>query len=405
MIKRTLTALVLVPVLAGGCGSNAGSVGGPGSPPGLLLLASADAAAAIDSATGEIEWSYSPGLFSPAGNRVFALKGARGRRLVSRDVVGADLVGAVNVPNGFTPAVASSSGRSVALVAGPPKTSPYEPRRRSETHLVVARPESGDLQRFNLAGNFAPEAFSTDEDSLFMIEYLDGASGRYRVRIMRLTDGRVLPVGRLKNLAPESMRGTGRVQVYSPDRDYLYTLYTRQPPNDAHGALEHTDPSMVHAFVHVLNLKKGWAHCIDLPMPFGRDELARILAVAPDGDRLYAVDARAIAVIDAHRLRVNSVHMLPSSDPAPSAAVVGRDGSLYLAAGSNVRVLDGQTFDEVASWPVQDSVRALVLGRGEDHLFVSTRSGIEVFEVPAGRRIGAFPAPGADPIWHRPVSP
>lgn len=405
MIKRTITALILVPVLAGGCGPDARSVGGAGSPPGLLLLGS-DAAAAIDSATGEIEWSYSPGLFSPGGNRVFALKGARGRRLVSHDAVGADRVGAVNVPDGFTPAVASPSGRSVALVEGLGKTSPYEPRRRAETRLVVARPESGDLQRFKLAGNFAPEAFSTDEDSLFMIEYLDSASGRYRVRIMRLNSGRVLPAGRLTKLAPDSMRGTGRVQVYSPDRDYLYTLYTKQPPNDAHGSVEDAhSPSMVHAFVHVLNLEKGWAHCVDLPMPFGRDEPARVLAVAPDGDRLYAVDGRAIAVIDADRLRVDSVHMLPSSDPAPSAGAVGRDGRLYLTAGSNVRVLDGQTFDEVGSWPVQDSVRALVLGRGEDHLFVSTRSGIEVFEVPAGRRIGAFPAPGADLIWHRPVSP
>jgi hypothetical protein len=102
------------------------------------------------------------------------------------------------------------------------------------------------------------------------------------------------------------MRGTGRVQVYAPKGNFLFTLYTDQPPNTAHRSLSsYDDHGEVHAFVHVLNLKQGWAHCVDLPVPFGNGtQPANDIAVAADGSYVYVGDGERVAVIDARELNV-----------------------------------------------------------------------------------------------------
>jgi hypothetical protein len=142
----------------------------------------------------------------------------------------------MEIPPGLTAVVAWTSGRSVALIPQRALESRHAGSGRNRTRIVVARPDGGRLRTFDLRGDFEPEAFSTDDRKLFLIECLPGDSGRYRVRMMRLASGAVLSVGRLTKTAPDSMRGTGRVHEYSPDGDVLYTLYTRQPPNYAHRA-------------------------------------------------------------------------------------------------------------------------------------------------------------------------
>lgn len=202
--------------------------------------------------------------------------------------------------------VRSVSGRSQARVLGD-AGKPYRASGRSHTVIEITRPAEDFRTTVELDGDFEPEAFSTDENELFLIEHLDAT--RYRVRMMRIGSGRVLPVDRLTKFAPASMRGTGRVQVYAPEGNYLFTLYTRQPPNTAHRSLDsYEDHGRVHAFIHVLNLKKGWAHCVDLPHPFGMtDEPADQIAVSSDGKTVFVSDGQRLATMDVAQLAVMSV--------------------------------------------------------------------------------------------------
>ncbi len=199
--------------------------------------------------------------------------------------------------------VRSFSGRSVAYVPGS-DAGLYEASGRRWTKITVAQPEESASRTYRLKGDFEPEAFSTDESKLFLIEHLSDV--RYRVRMLKLRTGKVAPIGRLTKFAPDSMRGVGRVQVYAPTGDTLYTLYTRQPPNTAHRTQdEDLDPNRVHAFVHVLSLEGAWAHCIDLKMPFGMDpDAINDIAVSKDGTFVYATDGAQVAVIDANGLKV-----------------------------------------------------------------------------------------------------
>lgn len=197
----------------------------------------------------------------------------------------------------------SFSGRSVAFVPGS-MTERYEASGREWTEIAVVQPKEAASETFRLKGDFEPEAFSTDETKLFMIEHLSDV--RYRVRMLKLRTGKVAPIGRLTKFATDSMRGVGRVQVYSPTGDTLYTLYTRQQPNTAHRTSDsyHND-GKVHAFVHVLSLEGAWAHCVDLKMPFGMDaDATNDIAVSKDGTFVYATDGAQVAVIDTHELKV-----------------------------------------------------------------------------------------------------
>jgi hypothetical protein len=199
--------------------------------------------------------------------------------------------------------VRSFSGRSIAYVPGS-EAGLYEASGRRWTEITVEQPDEGASHTFRLMGDFEPEAFSTDESKLFLIEHLSDV--RYRVRMLKLRTGKVAPIGRLTKLAPDSMRGVGRVQVYAPTGDALYTLYTRQQPNTAHRTSDnyHND-GRVHAFVHVLSLEGAWAHCVDLKMPFGMDpDAINDIAVSKDGTFVYATDGAQVAVIETHELKV-----------------------------------------------------------------------------------------------------
>jgi hypothetical protein len=403
MAKAKLAVPLLVALVMGACVSHlSGGNRESKKPSGLLLVGTREGIAAFDTASGAAAWDRSNVLPAPGLSRLFTIKGtAPSPKLLTLDPeTGAELA-AMNIPSGLTARTASTSGSSVALVEGPVTESPYASYAQRKTRIVVARPGDGGFRSFDLPGNFEPEAFSSDDSKLFLIEHLRGAHlGRYRVRVMRLDSGKVLPVDRLTKFAPDSMRGTGRVHVYSPQGDVLYTLYTRQPPNDAHRDLEDIhNRGMVHAFIHVLNLREGWAHCVDLPVPFGMgSEPAKILAISPDGRFVYAGDGKRMAVVSAQRLRVARVRRAAVFEGHGGEALVGADGRLYFGHGSEVSVVDGRTLEPLGRLPVAGSIRALGISTDGTELFVGDADAVVALDSTSGKQLESIAALGVNRI-------
>lgn len=303
----------------------------------------------------------------------------------------------------FEPAVVAQDGHAIALsprrkVAG----GPWVAEPREETNIVMVR--SGESQRrFRLPGNFQPEAFSADAKRLFMIEYLPPTEpDRYRVRQLDLASGEVSPVGgRLKQPAPEEMKGVGRTQNLSPDGATLYTLYTRQVESYPHGGPEHPEPnanSPVHSFIHVLNLEAGWAHCVDLPHPFGMSSTDDdALAISRDGRSIYVADGSAgrVATVDTQQLKVvRTADFDKRAEGGKIAVQASDDGTLFLTSGDKVLLMDGQTLTKRGEFHLPMATSGALLTPDDSALFVSVPDAVLKLNSSSGRIIDRFDVPG-----------
>jgi hypothetical protein len=280
--------------------------------------------------------------------------------------------------------VVSPLGTSVALTeraSSAPST--YAPTPRSSTRVVVARAEGPTLD-LNLPGNFEPEAFSTDDEELFLLEYLPAlAPTRYQVRRLILDKGDVLQIGRQKAAAPDQMQGTGRAQVYSPWGDELYTLYTQQESSGHEGAAFSGD----HAFVHLLNLEGSWTHCIDLPHTFGHGEAsASAITVSPDGSRLFVVDWSAGMIAEAapQKLEVVRTAAVAFGDPDDRTFAAATDDLLYVAGGAEVVVVDARGLSVSARWTVPGEITGLTVSDDGSRLYVSSGGEVTTLDAADG---------------------
>lgn len=302
------------------------------------------------------------------------------------DAAGAELARS-SIAGELSARVVSGSGRLVALTDPRASgTTPYLPAPKSRTRVVVMD-SSGAHRDYLLEGNFEPEAFKLNDRELFVIEYIPAlAPNRYRVRRLRLGRGDVVPIGRLKGLAPDQMNGTGRTQVPSPDGEELYTLYTQQSES-GHEDGHHSGTA--HAFVHLLNLRYSWAHCIDLPDEFASGTPdASALAMDPSGDRLYVIEGSAgyIASINPRRVRVirsAELELVPSS-PTVAAANGGR---VFVSEAGGVAVIDADTLMVTDRWAVDGRIQGLHMSPDGRHLYVSLANEIVVVDRHNGEAI------------------
>lgn len=295
MRTRFLIVISVVVLATGACGaSRNGSDRSRSIRPETLLLATGEGPLSLRAPSGAVVFERAGGVPSPDGSLVFSTSQVgRATRLDAADARTGGIFESSRVPGHLAVRAVSESGDEVALMAPLPLGwDPWTPRPRSRTTIVVADP-SGTLEpkTFHLSGNFEPEAFSTDDGRLFMIQYLPPeAPSVYRVTVLDLAHGSVDPVFGPYKGPTERMPGTRLEQVRAPDGSQLYTLYTSERPGYApHGAP--VARNAVVSFVHVLSLTDGWAHCVGLPKPFWhRPASAEALATSPDGSKLYVVD-------------------------------------------------------------------------------------------------------------------
>ncbi|MFI6317164.1 YncE family protein [Nonomuraea sp. NPDC050556] len=283
-------------------------------------------------------------------------------------------------------------------------------------HLVAVGPEPGPrtstpislvsdagVRELRLAGNVEPEAFSTDEQVMYVLEYLPpDKPDRYRVRMYDLAQGVSNPLlTRDKRPVPqgkeEEMRGQGRQAVRGDG--VLYTLYNHQPDHLHVRDLVagHDSAPEVHAFVHVLNLEQRWAYCLDLPQPFGLGP-AEGHTLALSGGRLYVFDATSGRLVTAGTEQLTldrSAFLTPS--PGPAAALV--DGNrLYLASGTQVQVVGTANLTSEASWSLPGQARGLAMRSGE--LLVGSAEQVLRLDPATGARRGVIDLPGLQAVLH-----
>ena len=357
----------------------------------LLFLSAGSGVAVVEPGADEPNYSTANGVPSRDWKTVvranYATRGVT--RVIGIDSSNGDRTWEQEVERRQRVKIVSDDGRSVAL--GPLNERFYS-QGRTKTTLTIARADEGS-RTFELEGNYEPEAFSSDGNSVFVISYLPPrAPTSYQVRRLDLNTGKVVGVYTPDAHLQQAMGGTARIQVASPDGKRLYTLYT----------LRGEDGSR-KAFVHVLSLDNLWAHCIDLPEGFGRSsEATTALSVSPDGKKLFAANSIGdiVTEVDTVGLRVDRSRSVSFADGGRMHAISGAD-TVYVANSSNVTAIDTGSLEVIKDIPVFDRVSGLQLSAEAEKLYVGLRKEVlvldavsllevDVVDPPGMRRIGRF---------------
>ncbi len=378
--------------------------------PETLLLGTGSGPLAVQVPTGSVLFDRAGAVASPNGSLVFSAT-SRGPTTALETLDGAtgEVVSNTKILGDFRVSVASGSGHAVALTEPLPKGwDPATPLPRSRTAIVVADPSGSQAPRtYDLRGNFEPEAFSTNDHRLFLIQHLPAETPAvYRVTVLDLTKGTVQPVFGPYKSPPERMPGTRLQQVYAPDGGKLFTLYT----STREGYAPHTAPVPSDAavsFIHVLSLDEGWAHCVGLPRAmWDQPASAQALATSPDGGTLYIVDSvqGLVTVMNTETLEILGTHQvdLHRSGVRHTSAVLSADGgTLFVGAGgatSTLLAIDATTFAVDDRWIAAGDASGIGLSGDGQRLYVALEDRVEVFDPTTGGELGAVPLVSPGPV-------
>ena len=297
---------------------------------------------AVDASSGRVV-SLVPGAIpEPDWSHVYATTTVDGSTRVDRIATATgETVSSVSVEGDLQIRAVAPFGQAIALMQ--PRTGTADawvPEARAHTRIVVADPSgAAETKQFSLNGNFEPEAFSPDAETLFMLQYRPAlAPTSYRVVGLYLETGRRWSLIGPDKQPVENMTATRLVQVASPDGSYLYTLYTNQRPAYLQEPAGSVEPDTEVAFVHAVDLRDGFAMCIALPAGFGTvPQQSSAIAISPDGHVVYAIDAEhgTIATVNVRRYRVAAITRLDLSmfGTGQIHARVSADGTTLFVAG------------------------------------------------------------------------
>jgi outer membrane protein assembly factor BamB len=290
----------------------------------VLILGSYEGAVSVRATTGAVAFRAPFGVAAPDSSTIVQAQPiATGTRVVASDPLTGVPRWSHDVAGTRRVRVVSPGGRNVALVDG---SLSLASTPRATTIIDVAT--ASGARELRLLGNLDPEAFSADGRSLYAVDYLPAMSPtRYSVRKVDLATGRITAVPDRDGSVRAPMPGYSSTQLMSPDGHQLYTFYASAEPI-------HDDGETYHAWVHVLNLDKGWAHCLDLDEKIGASGSADAgLAVSPDGSRLFVTDgvSQAVVAIDTATLEVVRTRFLPSLASGGQTALDASNGrTLYV---------------------------------------------------------------------------
>lgn len=378
----------------------------------VLALGAPDGSVIVGSASGAVLSSGEGQVAAPDGSRLYATTTNSGSTLLeAKDSSTGEVLSTTTLEGRLDVRAASLTGRVVALMRPLPEgidATLALPRAR--TTIVVTDPTGqGATRRYRLEGNFEPEAFSVDDTRLFLIQYLPAeAPSSYRVTFLRLLNGKVDPVfGRFKS-PPARMPGIRLEQVYDPRSEQLYTLYTnRSAEYYDDGWQDASEGDREVSFVHVLNLRDGWAYCAGLPRTlWGQPSTAQAMAPSPDGRLLYIVDSMRgiVAVMNTTTLKIirtGRIDLTPLEHGRTSAILSADGNTLYVGlGGSSVSRIDVATLDVLGDWPLPGDVTALALSEDGDRLYAALSDGVAIVDIATGDASARLSFGQVDSILH-----
>jgi hypothetical protein len=408
MLRKLVVALSVAALGAAACTQDTqeGKASQP-VPRETLLLGTEAGPLVVQVPSGSVLFERPGAVASLGGSWLLSAVPSAGSTLLQTvDGADAEPASSVRVDGNLDVRVVAESGRAVALMDPlPDGWDPEVPLPRSRTPIVVADPTgAAETRTYDLRGNYEPEAFSTDDRRLFMIQHLPAETPTvYRVTVLNLRTGRVVPVfGPFKGPA-ERMPGIRLQQMLSPNADQLYTLYSSARPGYAPHHAPVANGATV-SFVHVLSLQDGWAHCVGLPEElWDRPASEQAMATSPNGRHLYIADPTLglVTVMDTASLeiRTHAVDLSVSGVRRTSAVVSGDGSALFVAtAGEHPGItrIDTDTFEVVRTWATDD-VSGLGLSADGERLYVAFDDRVQVVDATTGSELAgvavASPAP------------
>jgi hypothetical protein len=392
------------------------------APEPVLVTDGAGLISSIDLTTGEPNYTVTNAVKAPDGSSIYVAQTDERSTLVEIvDPESGDVLNSTSVGPNLEIRAVSPFGGAVALMPAREKTDDlYVPTPREYTSINVIWSDGRQAESFTLKGNFEPEAFSTDERTLFLLEFFPATNpDRYFVRQLDLATGEIdavtTPDQQLGiELNPE-MRGHARAQAMAPDGSFLFSLYTLEagetPVHDP------ADPGTDRwAFVHTLNLKEKWSHCIFLPLPFGTSaESAMSLGISADGKDLFVIDAATehIARIDARELRIVTAQEIPGLYSAEARPIAVGPEIIYIGLGDSVLEMDRASLIPNAAFIVYTEtgglpIHGLELAPDGRTLRIAHGSTISVLDMPTEEVVATLTSPGrtdkpflGDPVGDR----
>jgi DNA-binding beta-propeller fold protein YncE len=416
-MRTRSTILISLVVATAACTGRAGVPEAPQRPaaPSLedvLVLGTLDGTVIVGSSSGAVLSSGEGLVAAPDGSRLYATSRDGGSTILeARDSSTGDVLSTAELDGRLDVRAASLSGRAVALMRPlPAGVDPTYALPRTHTTIVVADPTGDeDMRRFRLTGNFEPEAFSVDDTGLFLIQYLPAdAPSSYRVTFLDVADGKVHPVfGRFKT-PPERMPGIRLAQVFDPTSEQLYTLYTNRAAEYSDGGwADGSYGGREVSFVHVLNLREGWAYCAGLPRTlWGEPAKAQAMAPSPDGRLLYIVDSMKgrIAEMNTKTLKITrSVPIdLGSFEHGRTTARMSADGNTLFVGvgGSSLTRIDTGTLEVLGRWPLPGDVTGLALSEDGARLYAALGGSVAIVDTDTGDTTGTLAFGQVESILH-----
>jgi len=216
------------------------------------------------------------GALSPDGAHLYA---ATSNTLQDIDPHTGTVLRTLRLPGSFSlppatlggiPGGLSQNGKWLVLQTGAAQTSSHM--------LLIDTAQLKVTNRIDLDGTFEFDAIDNTGTRLYLIEYTNITQGYYRVRVYEVGTGlgSYTVIDKGGNGIPEPMTGVRLSGVFSPDGQWLYSVYARQGSG---------------AFVHALNLTMPFAFCLDLPNSGSpADSFHWSLALTSDGKHLYAAN-------------------------------------------------------------------------------------------------------------------
>jgi DNA-binding beta-propeller fold protein YncE len=299
-----------------------------------LYLSSGHGITAIDATNGTQAFSTQGGIASGDWQRlVTAAPGANGSTVLRAvEAFDGDLMSDTALTGTLDVRAVSYRGDFVALSPDARAVNGRQPGRSSTKLVIASTTGAMPTRTYDIAANIEPEAFSTDGGALFVVQYIPPMDpDRYQVRRLDLATGELTLVQSIDGANQGQMPGIARTSVMAPDGRRLYTLYTSE------------DNVQRYSFVHVLDLEKQWAHCVDLPLAMGSDPEAMGIAISPNGTRVYVADVAAgkLSAIDTIKVALEQTTRMPIRGVHARPAVAANMTQVYVAAQRNLVALSG----------------------------------------------------------------